>query len=280
MKIFEDIKSIRSELKKFPGKKTGFVPTMGALHEGHLSLIELAKNSCDIVVTSIFINQKQFNNNQDYLHYPNTLEKDVKYLESKKVDILFHPKIAEIYPQNFSTSVTVSGLTNNLCGSTRPGHFDGVALIVAKLFGIVKPDKAFFGEKDFQQLQVIRKLVRDLNIDVEIIPGKTVRENDGLAMSSRNLRLSENGRKLAPKIYENLLLAKKQITENPTNIDSILSSIGKNLLQAGIEKIDYLQACDEENLQPIKNLDSEIKSRLFIAAYIDGVRLIDNITLY
>lgn len=279
MKIFSEIKSTRNFLSSFGGKKIGFVPTMGALHQGHLSLIELAKKNCDIVIVSIFVNQKQFNNAQDYEKYPNTLEQDISLLKEAKVDVLFNPLADEIYSSDFKTSIIISDLTSELCGKTRPGHFDGVALIVSKLFNIVKPTHAFFGEKDFQQLQIIKRLVKDLNFDIQIIAGETLRENDGLAMSSRNLRLDENSRKIAAKLYENLNLAKNQILSDPKNFESILQRTSENLLKIGFEKIDYLQLCDEENLKPLDNFDQKITSRLFAAAFIGGVRLIDNIKL-
>ncbi len=281
MKIFNDIKSIRADLVQFQDKKVGFVPTMGALHQGHLLLINLAKKHCDIVVVSIFVNQKQFNNPEDFVRYPNTLEKDIKLLQDAGVDILFNPTTQEIYGQDFSVKIIIDKLTENLCGKIRHGHFEAVALVVSKLFNIVKPNQAFFGEKDFQQLQVIRKLVTDLNFDVEIIAGETIREIDGLAMSSRNLRLKDSGRKIAGQIYQNLCLAKEQIISNPsTNIESILSIVTQNLLQIGAAKIDYLEICDEVNLQPITGFNPKIKSRLFIAIYVDEIRLIDNVQLY
>lgn len=282
MQIFHDIKSIQEELKKYPTKKIGFVPTMGALHDGHLSLITKAKASCDLVVVSIFVNQKQFNNADDYLLYPKTLEQDIKKI-TDIADILFLPNTDEIYPDGFSTKIIVENITDNLCGKTRLGHFDGVALIVVKLFNIIKPTQAFFGEKDFQQLQLIKRLVKDLTINVEIIGCEILRENDdhlkGLAMSSRNLRLSPEAQKIAPKIYQNLCLAKEQImVNNPLNL--VLERTTQNFTNAGFGVIDYLQICDEENLQPIVNFDANIKSRLFIAIYVDQIRLIDNIKLY
>lgn len=284
MKIFNDIKSTRSFLSSFAGgkidgKKIGFVPTMGALHQGHLSLVDLAKKNCDIVIVSIFVNQKQFNNPEDYAKYPNTLKQDISLLEQAKVDVLFNPSSDEIYTSDFKTKIIISDLTDELCGKTRPGHFDGVALIVSKLFNIIKPTHAFFGEKDFQQLQIIKRLVRDLNFDIEIIAGKTLREDDGLAMSSRNLRLNDNSRKIAAKLYENLNLAKNKILSDPKNSQSILKETSQNLLKIGFEKIDYLQICDEENLKPLQNFDPKIKTRLFAAAFIGSVRLIDNIKL-
>jgi pantoate--beta-alanine ligase len=279
MKILNDIKSVRSFLKQSVGKEIGFVPTMGALHKGHLSLIELAGKNSDIVVVSIFVNQKQFNNSADFEKYPNNLQKDIELLKKNGVDAVFAPSADEIYNQDFLTKISIGKLTDNLCGKSREGHFDGVALIVAKLFNIIKPQKAFFGEKDFQQLQIIKKLVSDLNFDVEIIAGKTLREDGGLAISSRNLRLNEVERKIAGKIYENLNLSKQEILDEK-NIDLILQKTAQNLLKIGANKIDYLQICDEENLSPISIFNPQIKSRLFIAIYVGEIRLIDNITLY
>ncbi len=282
MKIFHDIKSVREELKKHPSSKIGFVPTMGALHQGHLSLIEQAKANSDLVVVSIFVNQKQFNNTADYDLYPQTLEQDIKKIENI-VDIVFIPTAEEIYPNSFSTTISVAHISDNLCGKTRVGHFDGVALIVTKLFNIIKPNQVFFGEKDFQQLQLIKKLVKDLAMDIEIIACATMRQKDGLlkglAMSSRNIRLNKKGQEIAPKIYQNLCLAKEQIlANNPINL--VLEKITQNLTDAGFGKIDYLQVCDEENLQPVDIFNPDIKSRLLIAIYADQIRLIDNIELY
>jgi len=293
MKIFSDIKSIRLDLEKLKKQivggpknsfcdslRVGFVPTMGALHKGHLSLISLAKKHCDVVIVSIFVNQKQFNSAQDYARYPNNLAKDLELLQDAKVDILFNPAMEEIYAPDCFTKIAINKLTDHLCGKTRGGHFNAVALIVVKLFNIIKPDLVFFGEKDFQQLQIIRRLVADLNIDLEIISGKTIREFDGLAMSSRNLLLNAPARKIAGQIYQHLCLIKEKIIDNPNiNIELILSESSNNLLKIGVNKIDYLQVCGEENLESIIIFNPEIKSRLFIAAYVEEVRLIDNIEL-
>jgi len=281
MKIFHDIKSIREEIKKHSSRKIGFVPTMGALHQGHLSLIEQARANSDLVIVSIFINQKQFNNTADYNLYPQTIEQDIKKIENI-VDIVFIPTAEEIYPDGFSTTISVANITDNLCGKTRVGHFDGVALVVVKLFNIIKPNQAFFGEKDFQQLQLIKKFVKDLAMDIEIFACATMRQKDGplegLAMSSRNLRLDKKGQEIAPKIYQNLCLAKEQIlANNPINV--VLEKIAQNLTNVGFGKVDYLQVCDEENLQPVDIFNPNIKSRLFIAIYADQIRLIDNIKL-
>jgi pantoate--beta-alanine ligase len=277
MKIFNQISEIKDFLEIHNGQRIGLVPTMGALHQGHLSLIEEAKKHCDLLVVSIFVNKSQFNNEADFVNYPNLIEQDIKILQQNNVDVLFNPNSEEVYPNNL-TKIYVKKLANNLCGKSRFGHFEGVSLIISKLFNIIKPDIAVFGQKDFQQLQIIRKLNSDLNFDVKIIGAKTLREEDGLAMSSRNLRLSENGRKIAGKIHENLNLAKKEILIGG-NVDEILTKTKENLLKIGIEKIDYLNLCDEENLQILQKFNPEIKSRLLIAALIDQVRLIDNLQI-
>ncbi|MFT7088036.1 MAG: pantoate--beta-alanine ligase [Rickettsiales bacterium] len=254
---------------------------MGALHQGHLSLIDLARKSSHIVVVSIFVNQKQFNNSDDFAKYPNHLDQDIELLKKSGVDVLFAPNSDEIYGNGFLTNITITKLSDNLCGKSRKNHFEGVALIVSKLFNIVKPQKAFFGEKDFQQLQIIKKLALDLNFDIQIVSGKTLREEDGLAMSSRNLRLNNTERTIAGKIYQHLSFAKEQIIANSNrNIDAILQEMTDNLLKLGAKKIDYLKICDEENLETISTFNLTIKSRLFIAIYVGKIRLIDNIPLY
>ncbi|MFT6332580.1 MAG: pantoate--beta-alanine ligase [Lentimonas sp.] len=278
MQIFNQITEIRGFLKNQNSKKIGLVPTMGALHQGHLSLIEEAKKHCDLVVVTIFVNKEQFNNEDDYLNYPNLMAGDIEILQQNNVDILFNPSMDEIY-QNNLTKIEIGKLADNLCGKSRAGHFEGVALIVSKLFNIIRPDVAVFGQKDFQQLQIIKKLTCDLNFDVKIIGAETLREESGLAMSSRNLNLSESGRKIADQIYANLNAAKKEILGG-TNLQLVLEKTNNNLLQNGVRKIDYLNLCDEDNLQITNNSNSKIKSRLFIAAHVDEVRLIDNLEIY
>ena len=275
MKIFNQILQIRNFLQSQNGKKIGLVPTMGALHAGHLSLIEEAKKHCDLLVVSIFVNKAQFNNKADYLNYPNLLEEDIKILKENGVDVLFNPDAEDIYQNNF-TKISIEKLADNLCGKTRPGHFEGVGLIITKLFNIIEPNVAVFGQKDFQQLQIIRKLTQDLNFNVQIIGGETLREDDGLAMSSRNLRLSEQSRIKAGAIFENLNQAKKEILAGK-KLNEVLQKTEEKLLTSGFEKIDYLNLCDEENLQILTDFNSKKKSRLFIAAFIQNVRLIDNL---
>lgn len=282
MKIFNHIQDLKKELstQKIQGLKVGLVPTMGAIHGGHLALIEQIKQDCDIVVVSIFVNQKQFDNQQDYNNYPSNIEGDVQKLKDAQVDILFNPKVEEIYNDNFLTTVSVKKLTNNLCGKSRAGHFNGVALIVTKLLNIVQPDVTIFGEKDFQQLQIIRKLVSDLNINTKIISGKIIRESSGLAMSSRNSRLSKKSLEAAPQIYQILCQTRdKIINSKNVNLEEILTETRGNISNTNLGVVDYLEVCDEESLQPIINYNSQIKSRIFIAIYLDQIRLIDNVEL-
>lgn len=281
MKIFSKIKLIRTHIEyECAGKTIALVPTMGAIHEGHLSLIKIAKKKADIVAVSIFVNPKQFNNIEDFKKYPQTLKSDKQKLADAGVDILFIPDVREIYPQDCLVMVKLEKLTENLCGKTRPGHFEGVALIIIKLFNIIKPDLAIFGEKDFQQLQIIRKLTEDLNINTKIIGANTIREKSGLALSSRNLRLDKKSRKIAPGIYQILKqIREKLLKDNNYSIKLIIDEAKKELIKAGFERVDYLEICTENDLQPIKKFDPKIKSRIFIAVYLNQIRLIDNVKI-
>ncbi len=273
LKIFNKIFEIRNFVKdnKKLNKKIAFVPTMGCLHDGHLKLIKEAKKNADIVIVSIFINKAQFNDLKDYELYPQNLENDAKMLEEANVDALFTPSALEIYDENFSFKIIPTAMTECLCAKDRVGHFDGVALIITKLFNIITPNYAFFGEKDFQQLAIIKKLVKDLNFDIEIFGVETVREASGLAMSSRNQRLSESNKIKASMLYKIL----NEIKLNP----QIIEDKKCELLESGFEKIDYLEIRNEENLKLNMNLFSSQKRRIFIAVYLGGVRLIDNLSL-
>lgn len=273
LKIFNKIFEIRSFVKdnKKLNKKIAFVPTMGCLHDGHLKLIKEAKKNADIVIVSIFINKAQFNDLKDYELYPQNLENDAKMLEEANVDALFTPSALEIYDENFSFKIIPTAMIECLCAKDRVGHFDGVALIITKLFNIITPNYAFFGEKDFQQLAIIKKLVKDLNFDIEIFGVETVREASGLAMSSRNQRLSESNKIKASMLYKIL----NEIKLNP----QIIEDKKCELLESGFEKIDYLEIRNEENLKLNMNLFSSQKRRIFIAVYLGGVRLIDNLSL-
>lgn len=282
MLLAKTIFQIRSQLKieKQLGKKIAFVPTMGALHEGHLALVNKAAKLSEIVVVSIFVNKAQFDDFGDYQKYPKQVEQDLKLLKNSGATHIFLPESAEIFSDDFAFKLMPIKLSNCLCGSSRTGHFDGVALIISKLFNIVKPDIAVFGEKDFQQLSIIKKLVEDFNFDVEIFSHEIVRQANGLAMSSRNQRLSETSKIKASEIFKTLLEIKSAIKNNPKNIDEILQKNAEKLLQKGFEKIDYLEIRTEKNLEKIsQDFDFKIASRIFIAAYLNGIRLIDNIRL-
>ena len=273
LKIFKQISAIKNFVKeaKKLNKKIAFVPTMGSLHDGHLTLIKNAKKNADIVIVSIFVNKAQFNDIKDYELYPQNLESDIKMLEEANVDALFCPSASEIYDEDFSFKIIPIAMIDCLCAKDRVGHFDGVALIVTKLFNIINPHFAYFGEKDFQQFAIIKKLVKDLNFDIEIFGVATVRESSGLAMSSRNQRLSEAGKIKASMLYKIL----NEIKINP----QIIEDKKRELLENGFEKIDYLEIRNEDNLKLNMNLFSSQKRRIFIAVYLEGVRLIDNLSL-
>lgn len=281
MFIAKSIAEIKSQLKKEKDseKKIAFVPTMGALHFGHLALIEKAQQLAEIVVVSIFVNKAQFNDLNDYQKYPKQLEQDLQLLKNSGATHVFIPQDDEIFSADFSFKLTPINLVDCLCGKARQGHFDGVALIIAKLFNIVKPSVAIFGEKDFQQVVVIKKLVEDLNFDVEIFTHQTVRHESGLAMSSRNQRLSESSKIKAASIFQILSEIKKEVKNNPQKLAEILQQKRQKLLEIGFEKIDYLEIRDEKNLKLVTNSDFSAAARIFIAVYLDEIRLIDNMAL-
>ncbi len=258
------------------GKSTGFVPTMGALHEGHLSLVRRAKKENDVVVVSIFVNPIQFSQGEDFERYPRDLEGDMKKLKGEGVDILFTPHTKEIYPEGYRTYVEVEGLSERLCGLVRPGHFRGVATIVAKLFNIVKPRRAYFGLKDYQQTVIIRRMVTDLNMDVEVITCPTVREDDGLAMSSRNLYLNPIERKAATVIYRTLKDVERLIKEGKRDVSELKGIMEASLKSEPLVKsIDYASIYDPDTLDEI----DVVKGRVLIAIAlrIGSARLIDNL---
>ncbi len=265
-----------SKQAKTKGKIIGFVPTMGYLHEGHLSLIRAARKRCDILVVSIFVNPIQFGPKEDLKNYPRDLKRDIKLVSPLKADYLFVPDKDDILPEDFSSFVDVPGLSEKLCGRSRPGHFRGVATIVAKLFNIVNPDIAFFGEKDFQQLAIIKKMVSDLNMGVKVIGMPTIREPDGLAMSSRNVFLSANERTSAAAIYRSLKLAERMVEGGEDRAVNIIKAM-KKLLSRERPKIiiDYVQACDPVTLESVNRIKGE--TLIAVAAYPGPTRLIDNI---
>ena len=258
------------------GETVGVVPTMGALHEGHLSLVRAAKSGVDRVIVTIFVNPRQFNNAEDLANYPRTEEEDARKLAPFAVDAVYAPAPDQVYPDGFATTVSVSGVSEGLCGAHRPGHFDGVATVVTKLFLQTGADRAFFGEKDFQQLQVVKRLARDLDIPVEVVGCPTVREADGLALSSRNLRLSDEARAKAPALYAAMTRAAQQI-KNGGKLETALAEARDAILLGGYSEVEYLELRSENGLAPLAVLDRP--ARLMAAAWLDGIRLIDNIAV-
>lgn len=256
------------------GKTIGVVPTMGALHAGHLSLVEAARARCARGIVTLFVNPRQFNNPEDLAKYPRTEESDAAKLAPLDIDVLYIPEPEEIYPEGFATTVSVTGVSDGLCGATRPGHFDGVATVVTKLLLQTDADTAFFGEKDYQQLQVVKRVAADLDLKTEIVGLPTIREEDGLAMSSRNLRLGLGARETAPVIGRVLTSAANVIARGG-DIRQALETARQALLVAGFEAIDYLEVRSDPDLALMAKADRP--GRLFIAAWLDGVRLIDNV---
>jgi pantoate--beta-alanine ligase len=258
------------------GKQIGFVPTMGALHEGHLNLVRAAREKCDVVVVSVFVNPMQFGAHEDLDRYPKRIEKDSQLLQQEKVDLLYVPTVDAMYPEGFSTIVTVEGLSDGLCGAVRPRHFAGVATVVTKLFMQVLPEMAFFGEKDYQQLQVIRRMVTDLSIPVHVLGVPTTRDTDGLALSSRNQYLSAEERKTAPALYKTLITCANKISGG-MNITETLEWAEHQLLNYGFQKLDYIECCDAHTLEPLSRLRPP--ARILAAAWLGETRLIDNIAV-
>ncbi|EQF25468.1 pantoate--beta-alanine ligase [Clostridioides difficile CD160] len=276
--LVKEIKSLKNIIKdwKKSGYSIGLVPTMGFLHEGHQSLIKKAVKENDKVVVSVFVNPTQFGPNEDFNNYPRDIEKDFKYCMDNGASIVFNPSSEEMYLKGNCTTINVSGLTEFLCGSKRPVHFGGVCLIVSKFLNIVTPDKTYFGEKDAQQLAVIKRMVKDLNIDTEIIGCPIVRENDGLAKSSRNTYLSREERKSALVLNESLNLAKEELTKGNLDVKKIKELIISKITSKDLVKIDYVEIVDSETLQPVKQIESSIL--VAIAVFIGKTRLIDNFT--
>lgn len=279
MLIFTKIKSLQQKIKSLKyGTTIGFVPTMGALHEGHLSLVKKAKKENDIVVVSIFVNPTQFDNTDDLLNYPKTIEKDLSLLKSFNCDMVFTPSPEEIYADDIkSESFDFDGLEFQMEGKFRAGHFNGVGTIVERLFHIVKPNKAYFGEKDYQQFQIVRKMAEKRNLPVKIISCPIYREKDGLAMSSRNIRLTKEHRAAAPFIYETLKKAKIQFgTKNASEVVKWVENEFKN---HPLLSLEYIEIADEDTLLPVETKTTAKKYRAFIAVFAGNVRLIDNISL-
>ncbi|ABR31454.1 pantoate--beta-alanine ligase [Thermosipho melanesiensis] len=256
------------------GKKIGFVPTMGYLHEGHLSLVRAAREENDILVVSIFVNPTQFGPNEDFESYPRDLKRDLSLLEKENVDYVFVPEVSDMYPNDYSTFVEEVVLSKFLCGASRPGHFRGVCTVVTKFFNIVKPTRAYFGQKDAQQFRVLRRMVRDLNLDVELREMPIVRELDGLAMSSRNTYLNDVERNEATRLYKSLLKAKELIEKGEKDVLKIKDEM-KKILDHPLLKIDYIEFVDEETLRPVEKIEGKVI--VAIAVFVGKARLIDNI---
>lgn len=256
------------------GLTVGLTPTMGALHEGHMSLMERARKECDRVVTSVFVNPIQFGPNEDYDAYPRNIERDAAIAESKGVDVVFHPSVEEMYPTNYNTYVVMETLTDSLCGAKRPGHFRGVCTVVNKLFNIVDPDKAFFGQKDAQQLAIIKRMVSDLNMRVKVFGCPIVREEDGLAKSSRNTYLSPEERTAALVLSRSIFDAQKRIEAGERDANAIRASVTSIIEAEPLAKIDYVEVVDLGDMQPVETLGEA--GLVAIAVYIGNTRLIDN----
>ena len=278
MVVVSTVKEVREQVKswKSQGLSVGFVPTMGYLHEGHESLIKRAVEENDKVVVSIFVNPIQFGPKEDLASYPRDLERDSEVCERAGANLIFHPENSEMYHDDFSTFVDMDGLTKELCGKSRPIHFRGVCTVVNKLFNIVKPHKAYFGEKDAQQLAVIKRMVRDLNIDVEVIGCPIVREEDGLAKSSRNTYLSEQERQAATILNKSLKKAEKLISSGERSASKIINLIQSTIDTEPLAKVDYIQVVDSLSIEPVEILERSVL--VAIAVYIGKTRLIDNFT--
>ena len=269
---------LRSILAGWRGAREtlALIPTMGALHEGHLSLVRAGLAAADRIVVSLFVNPRQFDNPDDLAAYPRTEEEDAALLAPLGVDLLYAPGAGEMYPDGFATTVSVSGLGEVLCGAHRPGHFDGVATVVAKLFLQTGADLAFFGEKDFQQLQIVRRMAMDLDIPIRIVPCPTVREPDGLAMSSRNRHLAADERAIAPALWQTLSLSATRIATGAP-VETVLAEARTELVRKGFRKVEYLELRSESDLAPLTVLAHP--ARLLAAAWLGRTRLIDNVRI-
>lgn len=279
MEVIRKINEMQTWVYSIKDRKEsiGFVPTMGALHEGHVSLMRSARDENDELVVSIYLNPTQFDNKEDFDNYPRRLDKDIKIVERENADVVFAPGTEEMYPEGFCTYVTQDKLTDTMCGRLRPGHFNGVATIVTKLFNIVKPDRAYFGQKDYQQSVVIEKLVADLNmeIDVKVLP--TVRDENGLALSSRNKRLSPEERRSALCIYGSLLKAKSMFASNIKDAKEIIGEMTAIIKKAKHTRIDYISIVNAHTLEDVSLING--KAVAAVAVWIGNTRLIDNLIL-
>jgi len=276
--IVRTVAELRARVRSWrtAGERVGLVPTLGALHEGHLSLVRLAKENARRCVASVFVNPTQFGPNEDFDAYPRSEARDAELLASVGCDLLYAPTVAEMYPEGFATTVTVAGVSEPLDGAARPGHFAGVATVVSKLLLQAGPDLAVFGEKDYQQLQVIRRLVRDLDIPVEIVGGPTARAYDGLALSSRNAYLSDDERRIAPEIHRALSAAAEQLRAGRPVAETEAEAV-RRLADAGFARIDYIEVRGSEDLARLGPGPIQPPARILAAAVLGRTRLIDNL---
>src|SRR6267142_3975491 len=272
----KDITTI-SKAARRAGRRVGFVPTMGALHDGHLSLVRLARAQCDLVVVSIFVNPTQFGPSEDFSTYPRTFEKDAAMLAADGADYIFFPAVEEIYAKDSATWVTVEGLTDKLDGRSRPGHFRGVSTVVARLFNIVRPDLAYFGQKDGAQVAVIRKMVRDLHFDTGIVVGPIVREPDGLALRSRNVYLDARERRQAPALNRSLQRVRSMIENGETAASALIAAGREEMAREPGVRLDYFEIVDWNTLSPVEDVCQG--ALVAVAAYVGKTRLLDNFVL-
>jgi pantoate--beta-alanine ligase len=271
--------SVARKLRREEDRTIGLVPTMGALHEGHLSLVREARRMCDVVVVSVFVNPAQFGPGEDFQRYPRDLTKDTTLLSDYNVEYIFAPSVEEIYPKNFATYVTVEGLSDQLEGAARPGHFRGVATVLTVLFNTVRPDFAFFGQKDAQQTLVVKRLVRDLAFDTEIVVLPTVREESGLALSSRNMYLSADERRAAAVIYRALSQARETYAEGERNARRLAETVRQQIEAEPRARLQYVSVTDAETMEKLEQLSEDRPVLIAVAAYLGNTRLIDNIML-
>ena len=279
MRLVRAIKEMRdySEGASARGQRLSLVPTMGALHEGHLSLVRAAREKSSVVVVSIFVNPTQFGPNEDFAKYPRRVETDCGLLEKQQVDVVFAPSAEEIYPNGATTWVTVEGMSERLCGKSRPGHFRGVTTVVAKLFNIIEPDAAFFGQKDAAQVAIIRQMVRDLNMPVSIEVCPIVREPDGLALSSRNAYLNSEERKVALVLYRSLLKAQQLFVTGERDPAKLIGAGKQEFAKEPAARLDYFEVVDPDSLEPVLTITKPALAA--VAAFLGSTRLIDNILL-
>jgi pantoate--beta-alanine ligase len=266
-----------SQDARHAGKRIGFVPTMGALHQGHISLVRAARSQSDVVVASVFVNPTQFAPTEDFTKYPRNLDEDSRVLAAEKTDFLFNPSVDEMYPDGASTWVTVDGISDKLDGRSRPGHFRGVTTVVNKLFNIVQPDRAFFGQKDAAQVSIIRKMVRDLALPIEIVVCPIVRESDGLAMSSRNSYLDAGERVRATVLHGALMRVEELAGQGETSADCLVAAGKQVMAEEPAVRLDYLEVVHPDTLDPVA--DTAQGALVAVAAYVGSTRLIDNIML-